>query len=80
MQAGDHMDTPTFAWTRGLQADLARTAGVSVGYLCELLHRRKRCTPDVAKRISSAALMLEIPLTRTDLLYPEESNSLAFRS
>lgn len=70
----------TFTWARGQQAALAHTAGISVGYLCELLHRRKRCTPDMAKRIAFAAALHDVPLTRDDLLYPEESKSLAFRS
>ena len=70
----------TFTWERGLQSKLAANSQVSFSYMCDLLHRRKRASPEVARTIEREARKLGIPLTRIDLLYPEESTSPAFHA
>ena len=67
-----------FEWEPGMQADLARAAGISRGFLGDILHRRKRASPDTAAKIADAAADKDIPLTREDLLYPADSKSTAF--
>lgn len=70
----------TFLWERGQQSALALAAGISFSYMCDLLHRRKRASPEIAARIETEAEKLGVPITRLDLLYPEESKSPAFRA
>jgi transcriptional regulator with XRE-family HTH domain len=71
---------PTFTWEHGMQSELAREAGVSPAYICDLLHRRKNPSASTADAIAKAAKKLGIPLTRLDLLYPSESKSPAFHA
>ena len=70
----------TFQWDRGQQARLAKESRVSAAYLCDILHRRKTARPEIAARIAEHANRLGIPLTRIDLLYPQESTSPAFHA
>lgn len=70
----------SFTWERGLQSQLATAAAISFSYMCDILHRRKRASPEVARTIEREAKKLGIPLTRIDLLYPEESTSPAFHA
>ena len=74
------MTTDTWTWTHGQQSEMARRSGVTCSYLCDLLHKRKRASPDVAARIATAAAALGVPLTREDMLYPAESSSPAFHA
>jgi hypothetical protein len=71
------MPKKPFSWTRGLQIRLARSASVSTGHLCDIVHRRRRASFTVAKRLADAAKSLKIPLSVMDFLSPFDSKSPA---
>ena len=71
------MPKKPFQWTRGAQIELARTAQVSTGHLCDILHKRRRAGYAIAKRLADAAKVLKIPLTVMDCLDPFGSTSPA---
>jgi transcriptional regulator with XRE-family HTH domain len=64
-----------FEWSRGQQAELARTAEISAAYLCDILHARKTPRIDVAKRLAAASAQLRVPLKLTDWIDPASSAS-----
>ena len=66
-------------WKHGQQAQLAREAGISPSYLCDILHRRRKPGGEKLRRLLDACRKLDIPLTASDLIWPEESkNPLMF--
>lgn len=60
-------------WIRGQRAELARRSGISTAYLCDILSRRKRATPERAEIIEAQAIAMGLSLTRYDLMYPDKS-------
>lgn len=67
-------------WKRGEQSELARRSGISRQYLCHLLHRRKRVTPERATTLEAEARGMGLRLTRMDLMYPGESSNPLFKT
>lgn len=67
-------------WTRGQQAELATAAQISNGFLCDVLHRRKTPTIDVARRLTKACGELNIPLKLLDWIDPKSSTSPLFKN
>jgi len=67
--------TPTVAWQRGEQAELARQAGVSPQLVSDIVHCRCRAGADTALKLELAAKIMGLPLTRDDFVWPEQSDS-----
>ena len=62
-------------WAHGQKTDLAKASGMSLQYLSDILHGRKRATPERAERIEREASHMGIHLSRFDLMYPHKSNN-----
>jgi len=60
-------------WNHGDKRRLAEKVGIPLTHLSDILHQRKGASPALAKRISEASHAMGVPLSRLDLLYPEES-------
>ena len=59
-------------WIRSrglLQRDVAEILGISPSYLSEIVTRKKRPAPELAKKIEN---LTENQVTRIELMYPEE--------
>lgn len=65
-------------WQIGDRAKLAKLAGISPQYLCDLIHCRKRALPELATKLEDASGQLGYEFTRLDWLYPEESDNPLF--
>jgi len=63
-------------WKYGDQKRLAERSGViSQSHLSEIINGHKRCSPEKAKHLTRAALDMGYVISRTDWIYPEESNN-----
>lgn len=62
-------------WQHGQKTELAAHCGVSVQYLSDILHGRKRALPELAERIEQQARRMGIALSRLDVMYPHKSNN-----
>ncbi len=65
-------------WSTGDKARLAEAAGVSLQYLSDLLSRRRRASPDLARKLSDLAATMDKSIPVTAWLYPDVSHP-AFR-
>ncbi len=65
----------TDGWRRGERARLAQWAGITPSYLCDLLHRRKRASSEVAVKLAAACIHLGLGMTIIDWVNPDESKS-----
>ncbi len=66
------------AWRRGERARLATFAGITPSFLCDILHRRKTPSADVAVKLAGACVSLNIPIRLTDWCQPRETTSALF--
>lgn len=66
-------------WQHGDRVRLANTVGISKQYLSDLLCRRKRALPELARSLSFHAALLGYSTTRNDWMYPAESKCTLFR-
>lgn len=63
-------------WKRGQKAELARRCGISPTHLGDILAGRKQASASLARVIEDESAYIEgIRLSRTDVLYPLESNN-----
>lgn len=66
---------PRDRWYYREKTAFAEVLGVSPQYLGDILHGRKRATPELAARIETVAKEYGLNLTRMDVMYPKESAS-----
>lgn len=66
------------AWERGDRSTLAREAGISPQYLCDIMHGRKVCHPALAIRLEQAGFKLGYRISRFMWAFPDrrQGNSL----
>lgn len=73
----DHQNNLRTTWEPGEQAELARRCGISRQWINDLIHGRANAhaSPDLARTIEKEATKMGLALSRTDVLYPEESTN-----
>lgn len=59
------------AWERGDRSKLAREAGISPQYLCDIIHNRKACHPQLAVDLEQAGFRLGYRISRFQWAFPE---------
>jgi len=65
-------------WDRGDRIDLARRVGISASYLSDILHRRRRVSWNMAKRLEEAAELLGYDVPATAWIEAERTRHPAF--
>lgn len=55
----------SLAWRRGDQRRLAAYAGISPQQLCDIIHHRKACYPELARKLEEGAEKLGYTIPRT---------------
>jgi transcriptional regulator with XRE-family HTH domain len=62
-------------WQHGQKTELAARCGMSLSQLSDILHGRKRATPEAARVIEFQSKGMGLPLSRLDVMYPNESKN-----
>lgn len=65
-------------WQHGDKAKVARLAGISPSYLCDIMHGRRTCDPWLASRLSDACRELGYRISRMTWAFQDERKGNAF--
>lgn len=65
-------------WNKGEKQAVAERAGVSPGYVSNILARRHRASADLAVKLEEACAALRIPITREDWVFSKETDNPYF--
>ena len=65
-------------WKRGEQAELATRAGITQGFLSQMLYRRTRPSRELALALASVCEDMRIPITSWDWAFNLETNNPFF--
>lgn len=65
-------------WNKGEKQALAELAGISPGYLSNVLARRHRVGADLAVKLEEACAALRIPIKREDWVFNKETDNPYF--
>ena len=72
------MPAKSFKW--GDLVTIAESAGISRGFLNNILMGRRNCKPDLAQLLEAAATKLGYATTWWDWSYPQETSNKLFES